>query len=229
MAATCGRRIVELAWEAGSPRDYFTAASIDNAIVADMALGGSTNAIIHLIAMARRAGHPLELDRFDEISRKVPVIANLRPCGDHLMEDFYDAGGLPALLTRLGQAGLLELSCPTVAGTTLGENIEGAEIFDEDVIRSLEKPISGAGGTYVLRGNLAPEGCVIKPTAADTKLLTHRGKAVVFSDYGDLKARLDEPSLEIDADSVIVLQNAGPLGAPGMPEWGMLPIPKHLL
>ncbi|MFV1995232.1 MAG: dihydroxy-acid dehydratase, partial [Verrucomicrobiales bacterium] len=229
MAASCGRRIVELAWEGGSPRDFFTAASVGNAIAADMALGGSTNAIIHLIAMARRAGHLLELDRFDEISRKVPVIANLRPSGAYLMEDFYDAGGLRALLARLGEADLLELSCRSVAGTTLGENIAGAEIFDEDVIRPLEDSISNAGGTYVLRGNLAPDGCVIKPTAADPRLLSHRGKAVVFSDYGDLKARLDDPSLDIDADSVMVLQNAGPLGAPGMPEWGMLPIPERLL
>ena len=226
MASQCGRRIVELAWEKVKPRDLLTEAAFENAITTDMALGGSTNAIIHLIAMAGRAGISLTLDRFDEISQRVRVIANLRPNGDYLMEDFHDAGGLPALLDRIREH--LHLDCLTVSGKTLGENLAGAEVFDDDVIRTPEKSVSRAGGTFILRGNLAPEGCVIKPTAAETRLLKHRGPAAVFSDYADLKARIDDPSLELNADHVIVLQNAGPIGA-GMPEWGMLPIPRYLL
>jgi dihydroxy-acid dehydratase len=192
-----------------------------------MALGGSTNAIIHLIAVARRAGVPLGLGRFDEISKRTPVIANLRPAGKYLMEHFYDAGGLCALLARIRD--LLHLECQTVAGTTLGENLAGAEVFDDDVIRPRDNPVSPSGGCFVLRGNLAPDGCVIKPVAADPKLLHHTGPALVFRDYNDLKARLNDDALDVNPDSVIVLQNAGPLGGPGMPEWGMLPIPNKLL
>jgi dihydroxy-acid dehydratase len=227
MAAACGRRIVEMVWEDIKPSRILSSAAFDNAIVADMALAGSTNAIVHLLALAGRAGVPLTLDRFDELSRTTPVIANLRPAGEYLMEDFHDAGGVPALLSRL--APLLDLSCPTVTGKTLGENIAAAEVIDERVIRPLDQPIAKAGGTFVLRGNLAPDGCVIKPTAAEPRLLKHTGRAIVFDSYPDMKARIDDPATGITADDVLVLRNAGPRGAPGMPEWGMLPIPQPLL
>ena len=227
MAAACGRRIVEMVWEDLRPSSILSDRAFDNAIVTDMALCGSTNAIVHLLALAGRAGVPLSLDRFDEISRRVPVLANLRPAGEFLMEDFHDAGGLPALLERLRH--LLATDCPTVTGRTLGENIAGAGVIDDRVILPLDRPLATAGGTCVLRGNLAPSGCVIKPTAADPRLLRHSGRAIVFDGYADLKARLDDPALAITADDVLVLRGAGPLGAPGMPEWGMLPIPKRLL
>jgi dihydroxyacid dehydratase/phosphogluconate dehydratase len=169
----------------------------------------------------------LPLEQFDEISQRTPVVANLRPSGEFLMEDFYDAGGLPGLLTRIRS--MLHLDCLTCIGRTLGESIEGATICDERVILPLERPLSAAGATFVLRGNLAPDGCVIKPTAAEARLLKHTGPALVFRDYADLKARIDRDDLPVTAETVIVLQSAGPLGAPGMPEWGMLPIPKKLL
>jgi dihydroxy-acid dehydratase len=226
MSAAIGRRIVDLAWDKVNIRDLLTDDAFHNAIVTHMALGGSTNAIIHLIAMAGRAGVSLTLDRFDEISREIPVIANLRPCGDHLMEDFHDAGGLLGLLNRIPER--LRLDAPTVSGKTLGENISGALVYNDDVIRTPDRPVSKAGGTFVLRGNLAPNGAVIKPTAAEERLLQHRGPAAVFESYADLKARIDDPALGLTPDHVIVLQNAGPIGA-GMPEWGMLPIPKYLL
>jgi dihydroxy-acid dehydratase len=227
MAAACGRRIVEMVWEDLKPSRILSAASFDNAIAADMALAGSTNAIVHLLALAGRAGVPLALDRFDEISRRTPVIANIRPSGDYLAEDLHDAGGLPAVLERLRD--LLHADALTVTGRSLGDNIAGAEVLDERVIRPRGEPVSAAGGTFVLRGNLAPDGCVIKPTAADPRLLVHTGRAIVFESPADMKARLDDPALAITADDVLVLRNAGPLGAPGMPEWGMLPIPKPLL
>ncbi|MDF1812179.1 MAG: L-arabinonate dehydratase [Verrucomicrobiales bacterium] len=227
MASACGRQIVELAWDQVKPRTLLTEKAFHNAIVTDMALGGSTNAIIHLIAMAGRAGIKLSLDIFDEISQQVSVIANVRPSGDYVMEEFYDAGGILALLRQIESH--LHLDCPTVNGKTLGENIAGAEVFDSDVIRPLDNPVSKAGGTFILRGNLSPDGCVIKPTAADTRLLQHKGPAAVFEDYADLKNRINDPQLALTADHIIVLQNAGPLGAPGIPEWGMLPIPTYLL
>jgi dihydroxy-acid dehydratase len=227
MAAASGRRIVDMVWEDLKPSRILRRESFDNAIAVDMAIGGSTNAIIHLIAMAARAGVALPLERFDEISQRTPVIANLRPSGEFLMEDFYDAGGLRALLNRMKE--LISLDCLTVSGKTLGADIDGAEVFNEKVILPADQPLSRAGSTFVLRGNLAPNGCVIKPTAAEGRLLQHTGKAVVFSSYADLKARIDDEKLDVTADSVIVLQGAGPRGAPGMPEWGMLPIPKKLL
>jgi dihydroxy-acid dehydratase len=227
MAAASGRRIVEMVWEDLKPSDLLTHAAFDNAITTDMAIGGSTNAIIHLVAMAGRMGIRLPLERFDEISHRTPVIANLRPSGEYLMEDFYDAGGLPALLNRIRH--LLHTDCPTANGKTIGENIDGAKVFNDKVILSPEKPLSAAGATFVLRGNLAPEGCVIKPTCAEPRLLKHAGPAVVFKNYADLKARIDDESLPVTADSCLVLQSGGPLGAPGMPEWGMLPIPRKLL
>ncbi len=227
MAAAAGRRAVEMVWEDLRPSAIVTADAFRNGVVTDMALCGSTNAIIHLIAMARRAGVPLAMDDFDRISRQVPVVANLRPAGEFLMEDFHDAGGVPALLSRLRDH--LSLECRTVSGGTLGEAIAGAEVLSDEVIRPLDRPLAQAGGTFVLRGNLAPDGCVIKPTAADPRLLRHAGPALVFPTYADLKARIDADDLDVTADHVLVLQNAGPVGAPGMPEWGMLPIPKKLL
>ena len=192
-----------------------------------MALGGSTNAIIHLIAMAGRAGAELDLDRFDALSRRTPLLGNIRPCGQFLMEDFYYAGGLRGLLARLGD--VLHTGCTTVNGLTLGENIDGAVVCNDEVIAPRERPLGPEGGVAVLRGNLAPRGAVIKHTAAEPRLLRHAGPAIVFRNYDDLAARIDDPALPVTADSVLVLQNAGPLGGPGMPEWGMLPIPKKLL
>ena len=227
LSAASGRRAVEMVWEDLRPSEILTAGSFRNAVVTDMAICGSTNAIIHLIALARRAGVPLSIDDFDRISRQVPVVVNLRPAGEYLMEDFYDAGGVPALLSRLRDH--LDLDCVTAGGVTLGEAIAGAEVLSDEVIRPIDRPLARAGGTFVLRGNLAPDGCVIKPTAADPRLLTHTGPAIVFSTYAELKARIDDPQLDVTPDHVLVLQNAGPIGAPGMPEWGMLPIPTKLL
>ena len=227
MATAAGRRIVEMVWEDLRPRDILTTEAFENAVTAAMALGGSTNAIIHLIAMAGRAGAALDLDRFDELSRRTPFLANIRPSGKFLMEDFYYAGGLRAVLRRLGD--LLHTGCLTVNGRTLGENIADAVVSNDEVILTREAPLGPEGGLAVLRGNLAPGGAVIKHTAADRRLLQHAGPAVVFRDYNDMAARIDDPDLPVTSDSVLVLQNAGPLGGPGMPEWGMLPIPKKLL
>lgn len=229
MASASGRRIVEMVWEDLKPSDILDERAYKDAVTTVMALGGSTNAAIHLIAMAGRNGIALDLDRFDSISRRVPVLADLRPAGSYLMEDFYYAGGLRGLLGRLSQGGLLHLDRPTVSGNTLGENIAGAEVYDDRVIRSLEDPLFPEGGFAVLRGTLAPDGCVIKHTAADPGLLRHEGPAVVFDGYDDLKRRINDDSTPIDEGSVLILRGAGPLGAPGMPEWGMLPIPDRLL
>jgi dihydroxy-acid dehydratase len=182
---------------------------------------------VHLIAMARRAGIPLTLDRFDELSRRTPLLANIRPSGKYLMEDFFYAGGLRALMSRIRD--LLVLDARTVAGGTLRDAIGDAEVFNDDVILPRERPLVESGSLAVLRGNLAPDGAVIKPAAAEPRLLVHRGRAVVFESYNDMAQRIDDPALPVTADSVIVLQSAGPLGAPGMPEWGQLPIPKKLL
>jgi dihydroxy-acid dehydratase len=228
MAALTGRRIVEMVWEDLKPRDILQKESFDNAIVTLMAMGGSTNALIHLVAMAGRAGVKLPLERFNELSAKTPLLANVRPSGDtYLMEDFYYAGGLRALLSELKD--LLRLDCLTVTGRSLGENLEGAKIYDPQVIRPRGNPLKASGGLVVLRGNLAPNGAVIKASAASPQLLQHAGRAVVFEDYNDMAARIDRDELDCDADSVLVLRNAGPLGGPGMPEWGMLPVPKKLL
>jgi dihydroxy-acid dehydratase len=227
MATLTGKRIVDMVWEDLKPLDIADARAFDNAVTAVLALGGSTNSLVHLVALARRAGVPLDIDRFDTLARKVPVLANVRPAGKYLMEDFFYAGGLRALLARLGD--LIDGSAPTVNGRTLGENIAGAKAWNDDVIRSRDDPLVPHDGLAVLRGNLAPGGAVIKPPAMEARLLRHAGRAVVFRDYEDMAARIDDPSLDVDADSVIVLQNAGPRGAPGMPEWGQLPIPKKLL
>jgi dihydroxy-acid dehydratase len=227
MAAASGRRIVELVWQDVRPRSIVTEAAVDNAITTLMALGGSTNAVIHLIAIAGRAGIKLPLGRFDAISRRTPLLANVRPSGRYLMEDFYYAGGLPALLRELGE--LLDGAARTVGGKTLGEEVADARIYRDDVIRTRDRPLQGEGGLAVLKGSLAPNGAVIKPPAMDQRLLRHRGPAVVFRDYNDMARRIDDPALEVGVDSVLVLQNGGPKGGPGMPEWGQLPIPKKLL
>jgi len=226
MATATGKRAVELVWEDATPKRLLTASSFDNAVTCVVACGGSTNSVIHLIAMARRAGFPLDLDRFDAISRKTPVIANLRPSGKYLMEDFYYAGGLRALLASVSD--LLDLQAKTVSGKTLGENLEGAKVYNAEVILPRAKPLLPSGGLAILRGNLAPDGAVVKPAATEKRLWKHKGRAVVFEDYNDLQARIDDPALDVDADCVIVLKNAGPVGAPGMPEWEV-PIPKKLL
>jgi len=198
-----------------------------NAVTTVLALGGSTNALVHLIAMARRAGVQLTLDRFDELATNTPLIANLRPSGKYLMEDFYRAGGLRALLERLRHK--LHTHAPTVNGLTLGENIAGATVFNDDVILPMDQALLAGGSLAVLKGNLCPDGAVIKPAAAEPHLHQHTGRAIVFASYAELSARIDDPDLEVDATSVLILQNAGPLGGPGMPEWGQLPIPKKLL
>jgi dihydroxy-acid dehydratase len=226
LATLTGKRIVEMVWEDLKPTDFLKKETFDNAIVTLMAMGGSTNALIHLVAIAGRAGIKLPLERFNDFSAKVPLLANVRPSGDrYLMEDFYYAGGLRALLAELKD--LLHLECRTVNGKTLGENLAGARIFNNEVIRTRQNPLKESGGLVVVRGNLAPNGAVIKASA--TKIAKHVGKAVVFDDYNDMAARIDRDDLDVDADSVLVLRNAGPLGGPGMPEWGMLPVPKKLL
>ena len=227
MATAAGRAIVDMVWHDRRPCEIVTDAALRNALVVNAAIAGSTNAVIHLIAIARRAGRSLSLDAFDRAAAETPVIANLRPSGQYLMEDLAYAGGARALLARLSDR--LELSAPTVNGRSLGENIAEAEIYDEDVIRPLDRPVAAAGGLAVLRGNLAPQGCVMKPTAAEPRLLRHTGKALVFDGYPSMAARIDAEDLDVTADTILVLRNAGPVGGPGMPEWGMLPIPRKLL
>lgn len=227
MATHTGRRIVEMIWQDLTPEKILTDDAFDNAVTTVLSLGGSTNALVHLIAMARRAGCALDLDRFDALARTTPLIANLRPAGKYLMEDFFYAGGLRALMERI--RGKLHTGCMTVNGKTLGENIAGAKVFDDDVILPADKALYQDGSLAVLRGNLCPDGAVIKPAAAEARLHRHKGRAVVFEDYPELQARIDDPDLEVDENSVLVLKNAGPLGGPGMPEWGQLPIPKKLL
>jgi dihydroxy-acid dehydratase len=230
MAAASGRRIVGMAWEDLTPDKILTREAFEDAVATVLALGGSTNAFIHLIAMAGRAGVDLTLDDFDAIARRVPWLANIRPSGKYLMEDFYFAGGLPALLAQLATVpGALHPSRMTVTGRPFGENIGGSPVHNPDVIRTPENALAAEGGVAVLRGNLAPDGAVIKHIAAEPRLIKHTGPAVVFDDYSDLQARINDPALNITADSVLVLKNAGPKGGPGMPEYGMLPIPDYLL
>ena len=227
MATQAGKTIVEMVWQDRKPLDFLTAASFDNAVTAVVGLGGSTNSIVHLIAMAKRAGVNLTIDRFDEIARRTPVLANIRPSGAYLMEDFYYAGGLRAFLVQLGD--LLDGRALTANGRTLAENIAGAEVWNADVIRPRSNPLVAKDGLAVLRGSLAPAGAIIKPAAMEKRFYKHQGRAVVFKDYNDMAARIDSADLDIDENSAIVLQSAGPQGAPGMPEWGQLPIPQKLL
>jgi dihydroxy-acid dehydratase len=232
MSAQCGRRIVDMVWDDLTPAKILTRTNFMNAIAVAMAEGCSTNAIIHLVAMSRRMGADcaVSLDDFDALSRKVPVIANIRPSGDkYLMEDFYYAGGMRALMKTLADGGLLDTRTMTVTGRTLAENIEGAEVYNTDVIRPLANPVYHEGALAVLRGNLAPDGCVIKPSACSPDLLKHTGPALVFDDYPSMKKAIDDPNLDVTKDHVLILRNAGPQGGPGMPEWGMLPIPTKLV
>jgi dihydroxy-acid dehydratase len=228
MASDCGRRVVEMVWDDLTPKRVLSRASFENGIAVAMAMGCSTNAIIHLVAMSRRAGCAVGLDDFDAASRKVPVLANIRPSGDtYLMEDFFYAGGLPGLMSRITQN--LKLDAMTVTGRTLGQNLEGAEVYNDDVIRPLANAIYDEGALAVLRGNLAPSGAVIKPSAVTPRYLKHTGPAIVFDDYPAMKAAVEDETLDVTADHVMVLRNAGPQGGPGMPEWGMLPIPVKLV
>ncbi len=227
MSAECGRRIVQMVWDDLTPARMLSRAHFENGIACAMAMGCSTNAIVHLIAMSRRAGHAVTLDDFDAFSRRVPVVANIRPSGEaYLMEDFYYAGGLPAMLQRIRSH--LHTEALTINGRSLGDNIAQAEVYNDDVIRPLTHPIYAEGALAVLRGNLAPDGVVIKPSACAPHLLQHTGRALVFDDYPSLKKAVDDPRLDVTGDDILVLRNAGPKGA-GMPEWGMLPIPTKLL
>jgi dihydroxy-acid dehydratase len=227
VAEAAGRRAVELAHEGLRPSSLLTAEAFDNAITLLMGLGGSTNAVVHLLALAGRVGVPLSLTRFDELSRRTPWIVNVRPSGKHLMEHLFRAGGVPAVLNEL--LPLLHGDAMTVTGQSLARNVVDARVHDRDVIATLDTPLGSGGGIAVLSGNLAPNGALIKRSAASAELLRHRGRAVVFDDIDDIALRIDEQALEVDASSVLVLKNAGPKGAPGMPEWGQLPIPKKLL
>ena len=228
MAAECGRRIVGMVWEDLTPDQIVTPASVRNAATVAMATGCSTNAVVHLLAMARRGRVPLTLDDLDALGRTTPLVANVRPSGQgYLMEDFFYAGGLLALMNNIREK--LDLSCLTVTGRTLGEALEGAEVYNDDVIRPLSNPVYHEGSLAVLKGNLAPDGAVIKPAACDPRFHVHEGPAIVFDSYPEMKKFVDDEASEVTADHVMVLRNAGPLGGPGMPEWGMLPLPKKLV
>ena len=228
MSAACGRRVVEMVHEDLTPDRVLTREAVDNAVTVAMATGCSTNAIIHLVAMARRAGVPLSMDDLDKAGRETPVIANIRPSGDkYLMEDFYYAGGLRALMSQLTDR--LHLDAMTVSGKTMGETLKGAQVWNDDVIRPVDNPIYPSGSLAVLRGNIAPDGCVIKPCAMEQRLMVHEGPALVFDSYPEMKKAVDDPDLDVTPDHIMVFRGAGPIGAPGMPEWGMLPIPTKLV
>lgn len=228
MSSNCGRRIVEMVWEDLTPDRIITEGACRNAAIVAMATGCSTNAVVHLIAMARRAGVPMQLDELDALGRLTPLLANVRPSGkDYLMEDFYYAGGLRALMKQIEDR--LDTSCLTVTGKTLGENLEGAIVYNADVIRPLSNPVYHEGSLAVLKGNLCPSGAVMKPAACDPKFHVHEGPALVFDSYPQMKQAVDDETLDVTPDHVMVLRNAGPQGGPGFPEWGMLPIPKALI
>ena len=228
LASASGRRIVEMVWEDVTPDKIVTRAAMENAAKVAMATGCSTNAVIHLIAIARRAGVDLTLDDLDALGRTTPLIANIRPAGKtYLMEDFFYAGGLRALMSNMAE--MLDLSCLTVSGASLGETLQGAVVHNDDIIRTLDNPVYHEGSLAVVKGNLAPDGAVMKPAACDPKFHVHQGPALVFDSYPEMKAAIDDEDLDVTPDHVLVLRNAGPLGGPGMPEWGMLPIPKALI
>jgi dihydroxy-acid dehydratase len=228
MASACGRRIVDMVWQDLTPDLIVTEASVRNAAIVAMATGCSTNAVVHLVAMARRAGVDLTLDDLDALGRTTPLLANIRPSGQaYLMEDFYYAGGLLAMMKQISDR--LDLSCMTVNGKTVGDNIVTADVYNDDVIRPLSNPVYKEGSLAVLRGNLCPSGAIIKPAACDPKYHVHEGPALVFDSYPEMKAAVDDDTLDVTPDHVLVLRNAGPQGGPGFPEWGMLPMPKALL
>ena len=226
-AEATGTRAVELARGGPRPSEILTAEAFDNAISLLMAIGGGTNAVIHLLALAGRVGVPLTLDRFHELSRRTPLLANVRPSGEYLVEELHRAGGIRAVLQEL--APLLHGGALTVTGASLADGFAGAHVLDRAVIAALDAPLAAEGGIAVVRGSLAPDGALIKRSAASRELLRHCGPAVVFEDVYDVAARIDDPALDVGPDSVLVLRNAGPKGGPGMPEWGQLPIPKKLL
>jgi dihydroxy-acid dehydratase len=228
MCSAAGRRIVDMVWEDLTPSRILTRGAFQNAINVAMAMGCSTNAVVHILAMGRRAGQAIGLEDFDEASRKIPVIANVRPSGDkYLMEDFYYAGGLLGLMSRLKSH--LDLTQINASGKPWVESLEGATVFDDDVIRPIDRPIYEQGALALLKGNLAPDGCVIKPSACEPRFLKHTGPALVFDTYDELKENINREDLDVTADTVLMLRNAGPQGGPGMPEWGMLPIPTKLV
>jgi dihydroxy-acid dehydratase len=227
IAELSGRRIVDMVWEDLRPSSIMTRRALENAVTVDMAIGGSTNAVVHLVAIAGRLGIPLELSDFDAISRRTPWIANVKPSGEFLMEDFYYAGGLPAVMKEILH--LLHGDAPTVTGKTIRENLERAECYRREVIRTASEPLHREGGTVVLYGNLAPDGAVLKQTAASVRLLQHRGRAYVFENYAQMRAEIDREDLPVDKDTVLVMKNCGPKGAPGFPEWGHIPMPRVLL
>lgn len=227
LAERSGARIVDMVWEDLRPSKILTAAAFRNAITIDMAIGGSTNAVVHLLAIAGRLGIDLELAEFDRISRRTPCIVNVKPSGEYLMEDLFAAGGIPAVMKEVES--LLETDAITVNGKTVAANIADAECFDRNVIRPYDEPLSTEGGTAILRGNLAPNGAVIKPTAASPHLLQHRGKAYVFETYKSMREQIDSPDLPVTKDTILVMKSCGPKGAPGFPEWGQIPMPKVLL
>jgi dihydroxy-acid dehydratase len=227
LAEEAGRRAVELAREDLRPSRILTEAAFANAITTLVAIGGSTNAVLHLLALARRVGVPLALERFDELAARTPVLANVRPAGEHLLEQLHGAGGVPTIMAALGD--LVDRDALTVSGLTVGETLAGAREPDGDVVRPLDTPLKPAGGLAVLRGNLAPGGALLKVSAASPELLSHRGPALVFEDIDDVARRMDDPALDVTPETVLVLRGVGPKGAPGMPEWGMIPIPQKLL
>jgi L-arabonate dehydrase len=227
IAEMSGRRAVDLVWEDMRPSRIMTRQALENAITVDMAIGGSTNAVVHVSAIAGRLGIPLELSDFDTISRRTPWIANVKPSGEFLMEDFYYAGGLPAVMKEI--LPLLNGDALTVTGKTIRENLDGAECHRREVIRTAADPLHSEGGTVVLRGNLAPDGAVLKQTAASARLLQHRGRAHVFENYQQMRTEIDRDDLPVDGDTVLVMKSCGPKGAPGFPEWGHIPMPRALL
>jgi dihydroxy-acid dehydratase len=226
-AEETGRRAVELAREGLRPAEILTAEAFDNAITLLAGIGGSTNVVLHLLALAGRVGVPLSLERFDELSRRTPLLVNVLPSGEHLIEDLHEAGGVPAVMRELES--LLHLDALTVSGRTVGVELAGANTPDRAVVSAVAKPLAPEGGIAVLRGSLAPDGAVIKRSAASAELLRHRGPAVVFEDVYDVQNRIDDPALDVSPESVLVLRNSGPKGGPGMPEWGQVPIPQKLL
>jgi dihydroxy-acid dehydratase len=227
IAELSGRRMVEMIQEDLIPSRILTRPALENAITVHMALGGSTNAVVHLLAIAGRLGIDLSLDDFDRISRRTPYLVNVKPSGEYLMEDLFAAGGVPVVMREL--LPLLHAGCLTVNGRTIAQNVAGSECFNRNVVRPVDEPLAPEGGTAILYGNLAPGGAVLKPTAASPELLQHRGRAVVFEDHEQMRRQIDSPDLPVDAHSVLVMKNGGPKGAPGFPEWGQIPMPAKLL